>query len=81
MVAISFRSCKDNAGEGVSTLARTVVKEVTGFQTDDIIGSAVQDAAAKSVARLLGLEVETCCMHDTDKVEQSADYKADYVSV
>ena len=48
------------------------MKEVAVFQTDDIVGSAVQDAAAKSVARLLGLEVETCDMHDTDKVGQSA---------
>lgn len=71
MVAIAFWRCKDNTGEGVSTLSRIVVKEVTGFQ-DEIVGSAVQDVAAKSVARLLGLEVEKCGMHDTDKVGQSA---------
>lgn len=72
VVAIAFRRCKDNTGEDSSTLTRTVVKEVTGFQTDEIVGSAVQDGAAKSVARLLGLEVETCDMHDTDKIGQNA---------
>ena len=72
VVAIAFRRCKDNTGEGVGSLAKTVVKEVTWFQTNTIVGSAVHDGAAKSVARSLGLEVETCDMHDTDKVGQSA---------
>ena len=42
--------------------------EVTTFPFEAICGSSVQDAAAKSVARLLQCEEETCDIHDSDKV-------------
>eukprot|EP00957_Ditylum_brightwellii_P004603 350099-Ditylum_brightwellii.AAC.1 len=37
-----------------------------------IVSSAVHDAAAKGVAKAWDLEVETCDMHDGDKVGLSA---------
>ena len=49
-----------------------MVKDRTNFDLKQIAGCAVQDASAKSVARAWDLEVETCDMHDGDKVGASA---------
>ena len=53
-------------------MAREVVQELTGFDFNEVCGASVQDAAAKSVARLLNLEEETCDMHDSDKIGRLA---------
>ena len=48
------------------------VKAVTGCNFGDICSSSVQDTAAKGVACFLELEVETCDMHNTNKILRSA---------
>ena len=53
-------------------LGTELVKDSTNFDLKQIAGSAVQDAAVKSVARAWDLEVETCDMQDGDKVGASA---------
>ena len=49
-----------------------MVKDRTNFDLKKIAVCAVQDAAAKSVARVWDPEVETCDMHGRDKVGASA---------
>ena len=47
--------------------------EMTGMSNEDIIALSVQDRAALSVAKHLGVgKIEGCDMHDADKVGQSA---------
>ena len=49
-----------------------MVKDRTNFDLKRIAGCAVQDADAKIVARAWDIEVETCDMHDGDKVGAGA---------
>ena len=55
----------------MSNLGKELVKDRTNFDLKLIAGCAVKDAAAKSVARVWYLEVETYDMHDGDKVGAS----------
>ena len=44
-----------------------------GMELDSIVGAAVQDRAALSVAEYIGLDkAEACDMHDSDKIGRSA---------
>ena len=72
VVAIAFKRMLSSTSESVAGLAREVIQEVTGFKFNEVCGASVQDAAARSVARLLNLEEETCDMHDGDKIGRSA---------
>ena len=56
----------------MSNLGKELVKDRTNFDLKQIAGCAVQDASAKSVARAWDIEVETCDIHDGDKVGASA---------
>lgn len=69
---MSFRRVKSSTAQVVSDLARAVTKELTDHDFNTLFAASVQDAAAKSVARHLNVEVETCDMHDGDKVGGSA---------
>ena len=53
-------------------MVKKEVKAVTGWDFGNICGLSVQDGAAKGVARFLELEVETCDMHDSNKIGRSA---------
>jgi len=72
VVAIAFKRALSSTSESVATMAREVVQEITGFDFNEVCGASVQDAAARSVARLLNLEEETCNMHDSNKIGRSA---------
>lgn len=72
VVALSFKRAFSSTGINVAIMARNVVKEITNHNFSDICGCSVQDSAAKSIARHLDLEEETCDMHDTDKIGRSA---------
>ena len=48
-----------------------MVKDRTNSDLKQIAGCAVQDTAAKIVARAWDIEVETCDMHDGEKVGAS----------
>ena len=72
VIAMSFRRVKSSTAQVVSDLARAVTKELTDHDFNTLFAASVQDAAAKSVARHLNVEVETCDMHDGDKVGGSA---------
>ena len=72
VVAVAFKRAMSSTSESVAGLARLVIEEITGFEFNQVCGASVQDAAAKSVARLLNLEEETCNMHDGDKIGRSA---------
>ena len=71
-MATALRKVDSSKAVDVSELLKEVSVETTGFTLDAISGAAKQDAAAKKVAKVLNLEVETCDMHDGDKVGQSA---------
>ena len=53
-------------------MEKEVVKLVTCLDFNEICCSLVQNAAVKSVARYLELEVEICNMHDGNKIWMSA---------
>ena len=72
VVAIAFKRAISSTSNDVAEMAREVVNELTGFDFNDICGALVQDAAAKSIARILNLEEETCDMHNGDKIGRSA---------
>jgi len=72
VVALAFRKVKESKAKTIAALGKEIVIEITSFKFDDIVGAAVQDGAEKAVAREWGLEVETCDMHDGDKVSASA---------
>ena len=72
VVALGFQKVKDSTTDTVSNLGQELVKDRTNFDFKQIIACAVQDSAAKSVAKAWELEVETCDMHDGDKVGASA---------
>ena len=55
----------------MSNIGKELVKDRTNFDLKQISGCAVQDAAAKSVTRAWYIEVETCDMHDGEKVGRS----------
>ena len=72
VVAIGFRRVPNSTTETVSMLGKNLVKDSTRFNFEEIISSSVQDGAAKSVPKKWNLEVETCDMHDSDKIGASA---------
>ena len=72
VVAPGFQRVRKSTTDTVSNLGKELVKDRTNFDLKQIEGCAVQDSAAKSVARAWDLEVETCDMHDGDKVGASA---------
>jgi len=72
VVALGFQKVKNSTGDTVSNLGKELVKDRTNFDFKQITACAVQDSAAKSVARAWELEVETCDMHDGDKIGASA---------
>ena len=72
VVALGFKKVRDSRTVTVSELGESLVKSRTNFDFKLIVSSSVQDAAAKSVAKAWDLEVETCDMHDGDKLGASA---------
>ena len=72
VVAIAFVKVLQSRSEDVVTLLRKEILDLTSRELEDLVGLAVQDAAATKVARDLDLEVETCDMHDGDKIGTSA---------
>ena len=72
VVALTFERVLTSNAQSVADLAKLVVKDITGFDFGNLCGCSVQDSAAKSVARHLELEEETCDMHDSDKIGRSA---------
>ena len=71
MLALSFRPVKTTAAHIVVDLADSVCKEIFGEDFSNVFGMSVQDAAATKIAKDMGFEVETCDMHDSDKVGAS----------
>ena len=72
IVALGFQNVRNRTTDTVSNLGKELVKDRTNFDLKQIAGCAVQDVAAKNVARAWDLEVETCDMHDGEKVGASA---------
>ena len=72
IVALAFRKVNESTNATVAQLGREVVRERTKFDFDVLNALAKQDGAAKGVAKLWGLPVETCDMHDGDKIGASA---------
>ena len=72
VVALGFKKVRNSTTDTVSSLGENLIKDRTNFNFKEIVSSSVQDAAAKSVANAWELEVETCDMHDGDKVGASA---------
>eukprot|EP00957_Ditylum_brightwellii_P027817 2103360-Ditylum_brightwellii.AAC.1 len=72
VVALAFKKVKISTTKTVSELGEGIVKERTQINMKQIVSSTVQNAAAKSVAKAWDLEVETCDMHDGDKVDSNA---------
>ena len=72
VIALTFERVLSFTSQNVAGLAKDVVKSMTGFEFGNICSCSIQDSAAKSVARHLELEAETCDMHDTDKMGRSA---------
>ena len=64
----AFKSRSQN----VITFLRNEILDLTSRELEDLAGLAVQDTVATKVARDLDLEVETCDMHDGDKIGASA---------
>ena len=48
------------------------VLSTTGFQFTNFCEYFIKDGVSKSIVLLLGIEEETCYMHDTDKIEKYA---------
>ena len=71
-VALGLKKVRDSRTGTVSRLGEDLIKDRTNVNFKQIVSSSVQDAAAKSVANAWELEVETCDMHDGDKVGASA---------
>lgn len=72
VVALGFQKVRNSTNNTVIKLGIELVKDRTKFDLKQIVGCIVQDAAAKTVARTWYLEVETCDMHNDDKVGASA---------
>ena len=72
VVAIGFKVRHDNTAAGVDKLSKKVIKDTTNRELEEVVRIGVQDVASKALVRLIIVEEETCDMHDTDKVEQSA---------
>ena len=53
-------------------MLRNEILDLTSRELEDLVALAVQDSSAIKVARDLDLEVETCDMHDRDKISASA---------
>ena len=68
VVALGFQKVRNSTTDTVSNLRKELVKDSTNFDLKQIAGCAVQDAAAKIVARAWDVKVETLDMHDGEKV-------------
>ena len=68
VVAKSFVKVFQIRSEDVVTLLRNEILDLTYRELEDLVGLAVQDTAATKVDRDLDLEVESCGMHDGDKI-------------
>ena len=71
VVDILFKKVLSSIWDHVANLAREQVQSVIAFSFRNVCGCSVQDAGAKSVARHLELEEETCNIHDSDKIGKS----------
>lgn len=72
IVAILFGRITSSLASNVVPLIKSIVKEVTGFDHDLLLGSANQNLAAMAVARSLNLETEGYTMHQSDKIGKFA---------
>jgi len=72
VVALGFRKVANSTTVTVAELGRELVKDRTQFELQEIIACSVQDGAAKGETKAWDLEVETCDMHDGDKIGASA---------
>ena len=72
VLAIGFKHVTNSKSANVTDLGRTVVKDVTGFNFEDLFGLAIQDRGATKVAKALELDEEICDMHNGDKIGASA---------
>ena len=72
VVALAFVPTKSTTGDACKILIENAFKACTSLEFDKVCGSGVQDKAALKTAQLLGLEKESCDMHDGDKIGKSA---------
>ena len=72
-ITIGFVRCHDGRAEGVANLIKELLHERLDRKLNDVANLMVSDGAAKKVAEYCEIdEVETCMMHDGDKIGQSA---------
>lgn len=64
VICVGFVRCHDSSSQAVARMFKDVFLLRTHLNLDDVVGSSIQDRAAKSVASVLGLEEEVCGMHD-----------------
>ena len=72
VVALDFVPTKSTTGDACKILIENAFKACTSLEFDKVCSSGVQDKAALKTAELLGLEKESCDMHDGDKIGKSA---------
>lgn len=71
VIAISFGKIVSSATSHIAPHLKNVVHDVTSYDFEKIICTAMQDCGALKVAQVLDLDEEKCMMHQGDKIGKS----------